>query len=242
MISFCIPAHNEERLIPATLAAIGAAARELALDYEVVVADDASTDATREAACAAGARVVRIDRRQISAARNAAARAARGDVLIFVDADTRVHAAAVAQALRLLAAGCVGGGAIPRFEGRVPVWATVMVWCFLGPYRLAGFAAGAFMFCRREAFERSGGFDEALFAGEEVDFALRLRRLGRFRLIRERVVTSGRKLRTYSLAEVLATLWRAVRRGRRSVSTRDGLELWYGPRRADPADRAKARE
>ncbi len=237
MISFCVPAHNEEGLLPSTLATINATARELSLDFEIVVANDGSTDGTGDAAIAAGAHVIQIDRRQISAARNAAARTARGDVIFFIDADTRVHSAAVGQALALLESGCVGGGALPRFDGRVPLWATVLLGCLSVPYRLTGFAAGAFMFCTREAFEQSGGFDEALFGGEEVSFAMALKRVGPFRLIRDRVVTSGRKVRAYSIGELCGTVGRAVLKGRRGVSSREGLDVWYGPRRPDPDDR-----
>ena len=236
MISFCIPAHNEERLLPATLASVHAAVGPLALDYEIVVAADACSDGTGEAAMAAGARVIPINRRQISAARNAAGHAARGEILIFVDADTLVHAAAVSQSLALLDSGCVAGGALPRFDGRVPVWATVLLETLIVPYRLAGFSAGAFMFCTRSAFEHAGGFDETVFVAEEIYFASAVRRVGRFRLISDRVVTSGRKLRAHSFGEILAALCRAGLMGRHGVSSRDGLKLWYGPRRKDPQD------
>lgn len=234
MISFCIPAHDEERLLPATLRSIHEAARALGLDYEIVVADDASTDATRTIALEAGARVISIEKRQISAARNAAARAARGDILFFIDADTLVHARAVGQALALLDRGFVAGGAVIRFDGQVPRWASVTLETLLVPYRLAQVAAGAFMFCTREAYVTSGGYDETLFGAEEVYFAWALKRVGRFRLIEDRVVTSGRKLRAHSFAEVMGALLRAGIRGRAGVSSRKGLDLWYGPRREDP--------
>jgi glycosyltransferase involved in cell wall biosynthesis len=231
VISFCIPAYNEERLLPATLASIHRASRSLALDYEIVVADDASTDSTRDVALAASARVVAIDRRQIAAARNAAARAAHGEVLFFVDADTTVHAAALRQALALIDVGCVGGGAIPRFDGDVPLWATILLETFGVPYRMLRLSAGAFMFCTIEAFQQSGGFDETVFGGEEVLFAMALKRAGRFRLVRDRVVTSGRKARAHSFGEVMRALGRIALKGRRGVESREGLDMWYAPRR-----------
>ena len=236
MLSFCIPAHNEERLLPATLASIHAAARALVLDYEIIVAEDACTDGTGRAALASGARVIPIDRRQISAARNAAASGARGDVLLFVDADTRVHCTALSQALQLLNSGCVAGGALPRFDGRISMSASILVEALIVPYRLAGFPAGAFLFCTRGAFERAGRFDETVFVAEEVYFALSVKRFGRFGLIKERVVTSGRKLRAHSVTEILAVLCRLALAGRHGMSSREGLELWYGPRRQDPDD------
>jgi glycosyltransferase involved in cell wall biosynthesis len=241
MISFCIPAHNEEQLLPGTLAAIHDAARALSLDFEIVVADDGSTDGTADAAVAAGARVIRIERRLISAARNAAAQAARGEVIIFVDADTRVHAAAVSQAIALLQAGFIGGGALVRFDGRVPVWATILLECMSLTYRLVSFSTGSFMFCTRDAFEQSGGFDEKLFAKEDVHFSIALKRVGRFRLIRDRVLTSGRKLRAYSLGEWFGTFGRLAAKGSRAMSEREGLDPWYGPRRPDPEHSDRSR-
>ena len=77
MISFIVPAYNEELELSPTLAAIQAATSGLSQPFESIVVDDASTDATPEIAEQAGARVVSIHRRQIAAARNAGASAAR---------------------------------------------------------------------------------------------------------------------------------------------------------------------
>ena len=92
MMSFIVPAYNEELELPSTIAAIRQSRPESTdQPYEIVVVDDGSTDATAEIAARAGARVVSINRRQIAAARNAGARAANGQVLFFVDADTRIN-------------------------------------------------------------------------------------------------------------------------------------------------------
>jgi glycosyltransferase involved in cell wall biosynthesis len=91
MISFIIPAYNEELELSSTIAAIRhAAATGTAQSCEIIVVDDASTDATAERAATAGTRVISINRRQIAAARNAGAHAANGQYLFFVDADTRI--------------------------------------------------------------------------------------------------------------------------------------------------------
>ena len=66
MISFIVPAHNEEFELSSTLAAIHTAASGAAEPYEVIVVDDASTDATPEIAAQAGAKVIRINRRRAS--------------------------------------------------------------------------------------------------------------------------------------------------------------------------------
>src|SRR5256714_14141998 len=112
MISFIVPAYNEEQELPRTIAAIrDAALTGTAQPYEIIVVDDASTDATAELAAEAGARVISINRRQIAAARNAGARAAQGDYLFFVDADTRINPKHIYEAIAALKAGYAGGSA-----------------------------------------------------------------------------------------------------------------------------------
>src|SRR5438034_8367944 len=58
MISFIVPAYNEELELSSTLAAIRASASGAAQPHEIIVVDDASTDATAKLATAAGARVI----------------------------------------------------------------------------------------------------------------------------------------------------------------------------------------
>src|SRR5437773_1290083 len=100
MISFVVPAHNEEALIVQTLEAIHASAREIGETYEIIVVDDASTDATANLAEANGARVVSVNHRQIARTRNSGGRAARGERLFFIDADTTANPKAIRAALR----------------------------------------------------------------------------------------------------------------------------------------------
>ena len=89
MISFIVPAYNEEHELSDTLASIHAAASGAAGPYEIIVVDDASTDATPQIASGAGAKVIPIHRRQIAASRNAGGRAAQGEYLFFVEPATR---------------------------------------------------------------------------------------------------------------------------------------------------------
>src|SRR5437667_2239448 len=96
MYSFIVPAHNEQACLDRTLQAIHESARLVGLAYEIIVVDDASTDATVEIARRNKARVVSVNHRQISATRNAGGRAASGDRLFFVDADTTTNPRAVA--------------------------------------------------------------------------------------------------------------------------------------------------
>jgi glycosyltransferase involved in cell wall biosynthesis len=236
MISFIIPAHNEEHELPATLAAIRAAASGLQQVWEIIVVNDASTDSTPQIAEEAGARIVSINRRQIAAARNAGARAAQGEYLFFVDADTRINRAHVIDAMAAMDAGYAGGSARVAMDGFVPIWGRVLLRGFSGLYFGLNLGAGAFLFTTRRNFDVIGGFDEQYFAGEEVYFSLELKKLGGFKVLREPVVTSGRKLRMYPAKHFLRKFFGVIVRGPRGVRSRAKLSLWYdGKREKHPA-------
>src|SRR5881227_720717 len=236
MISFIIPAHNEEFELSSTLVAIHAAASSAAQPYEIIVVDDASTDATPEIAAQGGAKVFRINRRQIAAARNAGARTAQGEYLFFVDADTRISREHVSEGIAALEAGYAGGSARVAVDGVVPRWGRVLLRAFCTLYFGLNLGAGAFLFTTRRNFEATGGFDEQYFAGEEVYFSLALRKLGRFKVLREPVLTSGRKLRMYPAKEILGTLLVMILGGPRIARSRARLRLWYdGKREGNPA-------
>ncbi|HEX4696090.1 MAG TPA: glycosyltransferase [Candidatus Udaeobacter sp.] len=230
MISFIVPAHNEELELPATLDAIHDAVTD-AGPYEIIVVDDASTDATSEIASRVSAQVIQIDRRQIAAARNTGAKAARGEYLFFVDADTRINRTHVVEGIAALKLGYAGGGARVAFDGSVPMWGRVLLVAFGALYFGLNLGAGAFLFTTRRNFDAIGGFDEQYFAGEEVYFSLALRKIGRFKVMRERVVTSGRKLRMYPAKQFLRNFFGVIARGPTGVRSREKLCLWYDGKR-----------
>jgi glycosyltransferase involved in cell wall biosynthesis len=227
MISFVVPAHNEAELLGRTLTALSASARAVGEPWEVIVVNDASTDRTGAIGLEHGARVLAVNHRQIAATRNAGARAAAGDLLFFIDADTVVTARAVRAAVRALRGGAVGGGCAVRFDGPVPLYAAVLERAVLPVLLpLLRMAPGCFLFCTRQAYLAAAGFDEALFWSEEVAFANRLKRQGRFVLLREVVFTSGRKMRAHSALGLLRVGVRLA------LGRRTGLEYWYGQRAA----------
>lgn len=228
-LSFVVPAHNEEHELGAALVAIQAAAANH--DYEIVVVDDASTDRTADVARNAGAVVVRIERRQIAAARNAGAAEAHGQVLFFVDADTRISRGHVLDALAALQQGYAGGGARIAIYDEVPRWGTALLRVFGTIYFGCGLGAGAFLFTTADNFHAIGGFDERYFAGEEVYFSRALKRLGRFTILPEPVLTSGRKLRMHSAATIVASMLKVLLLGPIAMKSRKHLGLWYDGKR-----------
>jgi Glycosyltransferases involved in cell wall biogenesis len=234
MISFIVPAYNEEHLLGATLDALRAAAVAAGEPYELIVVDDASTDRTAVIAEHHGAALVSVAHRQIAATRNSGARNANGDLLIFVDADTIVNEAVVRSAVEALRSGAAGGGAAVEFDGTVPLYARLLLPVLVWSFRSAGLAAGCFLFCTRKAFAAVGGFDEAFYGAEELVMSRALKRHGRFVVLRQAVITSGRKLRTHSVREMLAIVARLALRGPGAVKQRQGMDLWYAERREDP--------
>ena len=226
MISFIVPAHNEERFLAAALASIRAAAASAGVPFELIVVDDESTDGTADIARSCGAVVVAVSLRHIAAVRNAGARAASGDVLIFVDADTSVPAATLAGALDALARGAVGGGARVQMDASAAPWVR-RVWGIVSLMFWLRLAAGCFMFARRDAFDAVGGYDERLFCAEEIVLSRALGARGRFVIVRDPVTTSSRKFEQISMWQVVQQMIPMMSRS--AVMRRH--DWWYGPQR-----------
>jgi glycosyltransferase involved in cell wall biosynthesis len=227
VISIVIPAYNEELMLAATLRALRDAGGALREPYELIVADDGSTDRTAAIAREHGARVVSVQLRNIGATRNAGARAATGDLLVFVDADTIVPPEVLIGAVAAVRErGAIGGGAGARPDSDDPAWGPAVLAFVSWLMRVCGWAAGCFVFVRRDVFERVGGFDERYFASEEIHLSRAVKRHGRFVILRQKVVTSSRKGRLFGKSAVLGQFARALLPG--TLKRRDRLALWYG--------------
>jgi glycosyltransferase involved in cell wall biosynthesis len=239
-ISVIVPAFNEEKLIAGTLRSIQEALPAfsgLGWDSELIVCDNNSTDSTAELARAAGARVVFEPINQIARARNAGAAQATGDWLLFVDADSHPSPELLADVARAIQTGrCLAGGATVKLDGAHALGILfVQVWNLIS--RTRRYLAGSFIFCEAAAFRQLGGFTHELFAAEELDLSIRLKRLARQQgrtiriLHRHPLLTSSRKFRLYSLREhFLFLTWTALRAGR-SLKEREACPLWYDGRR-----------
>ena len=219
-----------------TLEALHTAGRASNQAYEIVVADDASTDTTVEVALQNNAVIVSVAHRQIAATRNAGAKAASGDWFIFVDADTLVNESVVLAAIQAMRNGAVGGGSGMRFDEPSPLYARLLLSLVVRLFRATDLAAGCFLFCTRNAFDKVAGFDEDYFGAEELVMSRALKQQGKFLILKQTVTTSARKLRTYSMKEVVLLTFEIFRRGTKAVKQRDGMEFWYAERRKDTRD------
>lgn len=180
--SVIIPAYNEEAYLPRLLDTVDIARAEYAKGpdpIEVIVADNMSTDRTAAIAEARGCRVVRVEKRVIGAARNGGGRAARGEVLAFCDADMQIHPQTFNVIDAALTDKIVAGatGALPD-RWSAGLIATLMV---MMPLALLLRVDSGVVFCRREDFDRVGGYSETRLYAEDLQFLRDLWRVGRAR-------------------------------------------------------------
>ena len=209
--SIIIPAYNETAELPSTLSSIRRAMEAVSLEGECIVVDNNSTDSTTAVARSHGADlVVHEPINQIARARNAGAAKASGRFLIFIDADTRIQPELLVEALhRLEETPCVGGGSVIKFESEVSALGRIGIGLWEHISRFTRIAAGSFIFCRSEAFEAVGGYDESLYASEEVRFSRLIKKWGRSNdldfviLDKAPALTSARKLNWYTGPQIL---------------------------------------
>jgi glycosyltransferase involved in cell wall biosynthesis len=197
--SIVIPAFDEERYLPKCLDAIDHAAAALGEPVEVIVVDNKSHDRTPEIARERGATVVTAEEKCLSVIRNRGAAAATGRYLGFVDADSLMSENMLVEIKAVLDSGrYVGGGVVNVTTDRMSL-GIALHFAAAVPAFLLTRLSGVLFYTTPEAFRAIGGFDESLYAIEDVDFAKRLRAYGRKKglryknLTRAKVVTSARK-------------------------------------------------
>lgn len=180
--SIIIPTYNEADLLPGLLADIRA---QRGAELELIVADADSTDGTRRLALDAGAHLV--DGGLPAVGRNAGAREARGEWLVFLDADVRVPRSFIRKAVaelrdRNLVAGTCPARPISRLTTDRIIHNFANLFIRLNQ-QSDPHAAGYCLFVRRDVFERIGGFDESLKVAEDHDLVSRASKLGPFRML-----------------------------------------------------------
>ena len=203
MLSIIVPvlddADHLERLLPHL--------RSECPDADVLVVDGGSGD--RTPLIARGWPDVRylVGERGRARQMNAGARAARGDVLLFLHADTRLPPGASVAIVRALEDPAVASG---RFDVRFcnPHWAFRMIAALMNwRSRLTGIATGdQAIFVRRQVFEALGGFRDIPLM-EDVELCARLKRCGRTGCLRQRVVTSSRKWEREGIVRTIVLMW-----------------------------------
>ena len=206
-LSIIVPVLNESAGILAALQALEPARSRGA---EIVVVDGGSQDGTADLARGSGlADIVMQTSRGRAVQMNAGASAARGEVLLFLHADTRLPAEA--DRLGLEATGQhntqdAWGRFDVHIDGEHPMLA-VIAWSMNFRSRLTGIATGdQAMFMGRSAFDRAGGFPPIALM-EDISLSSRLKRLSAPACLRARVRTSGRRWEARGVLRTLFGMW-----------------------------------
>ncbi|HEX5082783.1 MAG TPA: TIGR04283 family arsenosugar biosynthesis glycosyltransferase [Blastocatellia bacterium] len=206
MISIIVPTLNEETTILDLAASLG----RLRGEFEVIVCDGGSADATVKLARQCGLRVIDAPRGR-GPQMNAGARLAEGKTLLFLHADTRLPEDAPELIAGALADEKVCGGNFSLIFGGDTPEARLLTRIY-PLLRLGGMLYGdSAIFARRGVFERLGGYREyPIF--EDCDLYRRMRRMGKFARLNARATTSsrrfeGRFIRTFALWSLMQTLY-----------------------------------
>ena len=202
-LSIIMPVLNEAGGVEAALRAL---APYRARGVEVVVVDGGSADATPQIAHAFADRAITAPRGRASQM-NAGAGVARGDVLMFLHADTQLPENADRLVHDGLAQSKRAGGS---FDIRIAGGGQLKVVALMMNLRsrATGIATGdQAMFVTREAFARAGGFP-AIALMEDIALSARLKRQSLPLCLHARVTTSGRRWRQHGMLRSILLMWR----------------------------------
>jgi len=221
-ISVIVPALDEGREIAAALRS----AREPQV-CEILVVDGGSSDDTAVRASELADRVLGSARGR-ALQMNAGAGVARGDVLLFLHADTRLPPGFGAAIEVAITAGAVGGRFDLVLRGQHPFLPVIAGLINLRSRWTRIFTGDQAIFVRREVFERLGGF-AAIPLMEDVELSTRLRREGAIASLRQQVSTSARRWEENGLLRTILLMW----------SLRLGYACGVSPERLAAAYRAR---
>ena len=189
-ISIIIPAYNEQGQIGQTLRALRQLS-EGSIICEIIVADGGSQDATCSEAAAAGALALVSPRKGRAAQMNFGASLAKGSTLYFLHADSVPPACFAADILHAVELGYASGCYRLRFDHR-HWFLQANSWFTRFDVNAVRFGDQS-LFVLRDVFRRSGGFREHLLVMEDQEIIHRLKKLGRFTVMKGAVTTSSRK-------------------------------------------------
>ncbi len=202
-LSIILPVLNEA---PGLASILDSLSRFRGRGAEVIVVDGGSSDGSAEIAARYADRVLVVTPRGRARQMNAGAAAARGCVLLFLHADTRLPEMADHQITQAIGLGPNWGRFDVQIEGKsvwLPLVATMMNW----RSRLTGIATGdQAMFARKETFEMAGRFAEIPLM-EDIDLSRRLLRIERPACLKSKVTTSGRRWETNGILSTILLMW-----------------------------------
>lgn len=216
-----VPVRNEGPGIAATLSPFVAPP-----ESELLIADGSEGSPASKALAAVGARIIAGNAHR-GGRLALAAREARGDVFFFLHADSRPPAEAIALIRETLARGAAAGAFSLGYSDADGGMRWIAWWGNLRSRLLRLPFGDQGIFCRREAYEKAGGFRDWPVC-DDVDLVRRLRRAGRFEVRREKTETSPRRYRNRGALRQVLTNWKVLAGYYLGVSP-ETLARWYSP-------------
>jgi len=174
--SIIIPAHNEELLLGRCIDSIIAASAPYKDQVEIIVVLNRCTDRTEEIALSYHCILVKEDSKNMSKIRNAGAKAAKGEILVTIDADNRITDNMLTEIEKQLLTGIYIGGGVNMKPERVSLGIIATVLICIPFFIKYGFVSAGLFWCYKKDFDAINGFDENLRMGEDLDFGLRLKK------------------------------------------------------------------
>ena len=177
-VSVVIAAHNVERLLPRCLDSVRQASDVFGEGVEIVVVCNRCSDQTESIARSYGCATLDDDSRCLARIRNRGVARASGEIVITIDADSWMTPGLIREVVGKLRCGRYVGGGAWIYPERISLGIVCSLLVVAPFVAFRGVSAGLFWF-RKVDFDAVGGFDESLVSVEDLDFALRLKALGR---------------------------------------------------------------
>ncbi|MFH2020735.1 MAG: glycosyltransferase [archaeon] len=209
-LSIIIPTLNEEKYLPILLESIG---KQTYKDYEIIVTDSDSKDKTVAIARKFGCRVVKIHNGSPAKGRNAGAKVAKGDLLLFLDADGEFRRANELEVfIRHFLQRKIGSCSCKHYAiTKNPFIKFVNIMQFLAEYLMQStlpYACGYFIACYKWIHIKIGGYDEVLKVSEDVNYVRRAAKLGKFRILSDvEIWTSPRRIEKEGIKYIFFGVW-----------------------------------
>jgi glycosyltransferase involved in cell wall biosynthesis len=214
-LSIVIPTYNEGKYLGKLLKSIK---KQDFHDYEILVSDSKSRDNTVSLAKKFGAKVISGPRKGPGYARNIGGKKAKGRVLLFLDADVILpHKNIFSKVIYAVSREHFVGGTstfkaaegtkTARFFFRLASKILSSLYALKKPIGAPGF----FIFVRKDIFNRVHGFDTELPYCEDHDFSMKMRKFGKLKLLKEKILVSSRRFKTGGIKNIIKEFYFTTR-------------------------------
>lgn len=218
LVSVIFATFNEERYIGRTLRSLRRVLRKCGIDGEIIVVDSSNKDRTLEVARFFADKVFRFKEKGVSKARNFGASKARGDVLVFMDADSIPQVCIFQDLLQAFKKPNVVAALsyVYTYDTKLTLNQKLFYLfdiafiksCRIAPFLLKFYNRGDFFAIRKEAFRKARGFNEKLDLMEITDLIVKVLGIGKIVVLNKLVYESSRRLKKWGFLKSHLYWWK----------------------------------